>query len=63
MKKNIKDLLRDDRGVTSIEYALIASLIAIIIVVAVIAVGDGVKSDFNRVGNCVGAPSTKTCPT
>jgi pilus assembly protein Flp/PilA len=61
MKRLIHKLLRDERGVTSIEYAFIASLIAIVIVVAVIAVGEAVKADFDKVEACLSAPSAKTC--
>lgn len=38
-----------DAGVTSIEYALIASLIAVVIVVSVDAVGDQVLILFEKV--------------
>lgn len=62
MKRLLHKLLREEHGVTAMEYALLASLIAIVIVVAVIAVGDGVKADFDKMGNCLGAPSVNTCP-
>ncbi len=39
----------DRRAVTAIEYALIASLIAVIIVVAVTAVGSSVLGKFRAV--------------
>ena len=42
--------VRDESGVTSIEYALIASLIAIFIIVAVQLVGTQVSTVFNGVG-------------
>lgn len=61
MNQLLRKLLSEERGVTSMEYALVASLIAIVIVVAVIAVGDGVKVDFDKVGNCLTAPSASTC--
>ena len=41
--------LTDDSGVTAIEYALIASLIAVFIIVAVQAVGTNVSTVFNEV--------------
>lgn len=43
--------IKDDRGVTSIEYALIASLIAVFIIVAVQLVGTKVSTVFTEVGN------------
>lgn len=39
----------DRRGVTAIEYVLIASLIAVVIVVGVTLTGHGVSSSFNKV--------------
>jgi pilus assembly protein Flp/PilA len=43
--------IKDDRGVTSIEYALIASLIAVFIIVAVQFAGTKVSTVFTEVGN------------
>jgi pilus assembly protein Flp/PilA len=40
-----------DRGVTAIEYALIAALIAVVIIGAVTAMGTGVSGTFNSVGS------------
>lgn len=42
-------VIRDTRGATAIEYALIASLIAVVIVVAVGTLGTNVKGLFNGV--------------
>ncbi len=41
--------LRDDRGVTSIEYALLGSLIAIVILASVIALGSSVRSLYEMI--------------
>jgi pilus assembly protein Flp/PilA len=43
-------LLSDESGVTSIEYALIASLIAVFIIVAVQYLGTQVSTVFTEVG-------------
>ena len=48
MKKLLK-FLKDEEGVTAIEYGLIASLIAVAIIVAVTAVGGGLNTTFNAV--------------
>jgi pilus assembly protein Flp/PilA len=45
------DFLHDDKGATAIEYALIASLIAVVIVTAVQLVGTQVSTVFTEVGN------------
>jgi pilus assembly protein Flp/PilA len=42
--------LSDESGVTAIEYALIASLIAVFIIVALQLVGTKVSTVFNEIG-------------
>ena len=44
-----KQLLNHENGITSIEYALIGSLIAVVIAVAVAAVGTNLIPIFNTV--------------
>jgi len=46
----IQDYLSDESGVTAIEYALIASLIAVFIIVAVQLVGTNLNTVFNEIG-------------
>lgn len=46
-----KVLLRDDSGVSSIEYALLGSLIAVTIVGAVISLGDAVKAMYQGIAD------------
>ncbi|TCW85483.1 Flp family type IVb pilin [Burkholderia sp. SRS-46] len=43
--------LRDDSGVTAIEYGLIAALIAVVIIGAVQIVGQDLNGVFTTVGN------------
>ena len=45
----IQQLVRDDEGVTAIEYGLIAALIAIVIIVAVTTVGTKLNIIFDAV--------------
>jgi pilus assembly protein Flp/PilA len=45
----IRNFVSDESGVTAIEYALIASLIAVFIIVAVQAVGSNISGVFNKV--------------
>ena len=47
----VRNFLNDESGVTAIEYALIASLIAVFIIVAVQLVGTNVSKVFTEVGN------------
>jgi|HubBroStandDraft_6_1064221.scaffolds.fasta_scaffold4711234_1 pilus assembly protein Flp/PilA len=50
MFKAMEKFVSDESGVTAIEYALIASLIAVFIIVAVQSVGTQVSTVFNEVG-------------
>jgi pilus assembly protein Flp/PilA len=45
----VRNFLSDESGVTAIEYALIASLIAVFIIVAVQAVGTSISSVFTEI--------------
>lgn len=47
--------LRDDRGVTAIEYALLGALIAIVILASVVAVGSGVRSLYEDIAQKIAA--------
>ena len=51
MFKSIGKFAADEAGVTAIEYALIASLIAVFIITAVQTVGTKVSTVFTEVGN------------
>lgn len=48
--KSIKRFIRDEEGVTALEYALIAALIAVVILVALKFIGNNVKYTFETVG-------------
>jgi pilus assembly protein Flp/PilA len=43
--------IRDEQGATAIEYGLIASLIAVIIIAAVALVGTNLTATFNSIAN------------
>ena len=45
----VKQFLRDEEGVTAIEYALIAALIAVVIITGATAVGLNVNGLFQTV--------------
>ncbi len=49
--KPVRMFLLDEKGATAIEYALIASLIAVVIISAVSLVGTKVSTVFSEVGN------------
>ena len=49
MKNRVMQFLRDESGATAIEYGLIASLIAVVIIGAVGALGNKLTGTFNEV--------------
>lgn len=51
LKLGITRFLRDEEGVTAIEYGLIAALIAIVIITAVTAVGTNLNGVFQKVAD------------
>lgn len=53
----------DDRGVTAVEYGLLVALIAMVIVLAVLALGGNLSSLFNHASNCVGAANASAAST
>lgn len=51
--RTIRSFLRDERGATAIEYALIAAGIAVTIVTAVNSLGDSVKGLYETVSTAM----------
>ena len=54
----LNKFLRDDSGVTAIEYGLIAALIAVVAITALRLLGTNVSTGFNTVATTVGASNT-----
>jgi pilus assembly protein Flp/PilA len=59
MSKKIAQFLSIDseKGVTAIEYGLIASLVAIAIIIGITLVGTNLNGLFNYIGGKVAAPA------
>jgi len=51
----IQKFVRDEEGVTAIEYGLIAALIAVVIIAAVTIVGTQLNIVFNAIGTALTA--------
>lgn len=47
----LKQFVRDEDGVTAIEYGLIAALIAVVIITTVTTVGNNLSSVFSYIGD------------
>ena len=52
--------LRDEEGVTAIEYGLIAALIAVVIIVGAGLVGTNLNTLFTGIAGCLASPPTGT---
>lgn len=51
MKNLVSRFMNDESGVTAIEYGLIAALLAVVIIVAVKAVGTNLSTTFSTVAS------------
>lgn len=49
----MRRFFHEEDGVTAIEYGLIAALIAVVIIIAVTAVGDELVIIFNRIASAL----------
>jgi len=45
--------IRDERGATAVEYALMVMLIALVIIAAVIGIGTSLSTLFNRAASSI----------
>jgi pilus assembly protein Flp/PilA len=55
MKQFLQQLYADDEGATAIEYALIAALIAVGLLVVLGDVGAAIQATFQRIADALGA--------
>jgi pilus assembly protein Flp/PilA len=51
MKQLVNRLLCDESGQDLIEYALIATLLVLVIISGMNGLGSSIKSDYTRIGN------------
>ncbi len=51
MLRTLRTFLRDESGVTAIEYGLIAALVAVACIIALTFVGNELEAVFNEVGS------------
>ncbi len=51
MKNLFTRFAKDEAGATAIEYGLIASLISVVIIGALMFVGDGLNSTFSNIAS------------
>lgn len=53
LTNTFKQFVRDEDGVTAIEYGLIAALIAVVIIASVKAVGTNLSTVFSSIANAL----------
>jgi len=51
--QGINRFIKEDEGVTMVEYGLLAALIAVVCVVAVAAIGTNLNTTFNHIKDCL----------
>ena len=52
-----------ERGVTSVEYALMVAIIALLMVAGFFLLFENVQTAFNDTGDCVANPGGASCPS
>jgi pilus assembly protein Flp/PilA len=66
MLNHIRRLVRDERGATMVEYALMVGLIAVVSIAVVAALGTGVWNSFDQSNTGIqtngGTPRAPTTP-
>ncbi len=55
LNEQIKAFRKDEKGVTMVEYGLIASLIAVVCAVAIKLIGTDLSTKFNAIATCISA--------
>lgn len=55
MFSKIRAFFKNSKGATAIEYALIASLVAVVAIAGMKAVGSKISNQMNAVGNSLGS--------
>jgi Flp pilus assembly pilin Flp len=53
--------ITDDQGATMIEYALLAVLIAMVVALAALTLGQAISNQFDKISTCVNTPSAGHC--
>lgn len=53
--KALLNFIKDEEGVTAIEYGLIAALIAVVIIASVALIGTNLNVIFGKIATCLGS--------
>ena len=58
LKQAVKNFWNDEEGATAIEYGLLASLIAVVIIVGASLLGTNLNQLFNDIATCLSTPAS-----
>ncbi len=56
-----RKFVREEEGVTAVEYGLIAALIAVAVIVTVASIGTQLNTVFTRILHCLQTPTAAGC--
>ena len=59
--KNFIKMLRDDRGASAAEYALILAIIGAVIAIAALALSNAIGTAMNSTAKCITTPNSTNC--
>lgn len=58
---NLVKMLRDDRGASAAEYALILAIIGAIIAIAALGLSTAIGDAMNSTADCIRTPTSAVC--
>jgi len=59
--KTFINMLRDDRGASAAEYALILAIIGAVIAIAALTLSQAIGNAMNDTASCISNPTVGTC--
>ena len=59
--KTFINMLRDDRGASAAEYALILAIIGAVIAIAALTLSQAIGNAMNNTAACINNPTVGTC--
>jgi pilus assembly protein Flp/PilA len=59
--KNFIKMLRDDRGASAAEYALILAIIGAVIAIAALGLADAIGNAMDNTAECINNPTSGVC--
>lgn len=60
--KNFVKMLRDERGASAAEYALILAIIGAVIAIATLTLSSAIGTAMNETASCISDPGTPSAP-